>query len=422
MVSAVYMQVMVVLLLHVDSAEAYFLRGYRMQSFRFFSPTEVIFGIGTEQNVAEEIKKYGGTRVMIVYGGGSAKKSGLLARVEQSLTESGIFFTELGGVKPNPRLSLAKEGIQTAIKKKVDFILAVGGGSVIDTAKGIAHGTANPDTDIWDFWLHKCEVKKSLPIGAILTIPAAGSETSDSAVLTNDQTGEKRGLSTPFNRPRFAIMNPELTYTLPPYQVACGITDIMMHTLDRYFTPTEGNELTDGIAEELLRNVIRNGHIVSKNASDYQAMSEIMWCGSISHNGLTGLGAVTDFAPHQLSHELSGKFDVAHGASLSTIWGSWARYSYAEKPERFVRYADKVWGIQDTDEETAIRKGIETTEAYFSSIGMPTCFLELGIGIQGEEVLHELAERCSFRRTRIVGNFKKLDYEDLYQIYKMANH
>ncbi|MDP4090190.1 MAG: iron-containing alcohol dehydrogenase, partial [Bacillota bacterium] len=303
-----------------------------MQSFIFHSPTEVAFGKDAELKAAEEIKKFGGSRVLIVYGGGSVVKSGLLARVKETLSKNDIAFIEFGGAQPNPLLSHTTAGVKKAIEFGADFILAVGGGSVIDTAKGIAHGTANPDTDIWKFWTRELAVQKSLPVGAILTISAAGSETSDSAVLTNDETGSKRGLGTIFNRPKFAIMNPELTYTLPEYQIACGIVDIMMHTLDRYFTLTEGNEITDEIAEAVLRVTIKNGKTALKNPKDYQSMSELMWCGSISHNGITGLGAVTDFAPHQLGHELSAKFDVAHGASLSAVWGSWAEYCYKQKP------------------------------------------------------------------------------------------
>lgn len=393
-----------------------------MQGFSFYSPTEVVFGKEAELKTSEEIKKYGGSRVLVVYGGGSVKKSGLLAKIEKELENAGLAYIELPGVQPNPRLSLARKGVALAIKFKVDFILAVGGGSVIDTAKGVAHGAANPETDIWSFWTGDAELKKSLPVGAVLTISAAGSETSDSAVLTNDETNTKRGLSTPFNRPKFAIMDPEITYTLPKFQVSCGIVDIMMHTLDRYFTKTEGNELTDEIAESLLRVVIKNGKTAMENPRDYEAMSELMWCGSISHNGMTGLGAVTDFAPHQLGHELSGMFDVAHGASLSTIWGSWATYCYHEKPERFQRFAEKVWDIKNENAEVAAVAAIEKTVSYFASIGMPTCFTELGIGVQSEEILKELALRCMFYGKRKVGHFKVLDQEDAFKIYKLANH
>ena len=393
-----------------------------MKNFTFFLPTKVIFGKNTESSAADEIKKVGGSRVMIVYGGGSVVKSGLLDRIQQLLEKEGLPFTVLGGVRPNPLLSLVKAGVEQAIQFGADFILAIGGGSVIDTAKGIAHGVANPQTDIWLYWTKEAIVEKSIPVGVVLTISASGSETSNSAVLTNEETGFKIGLTTELNRPKFAIMNPELTYTLPKYQIACGIADIMMHTLERYFTPAEGNELTDEIAEALLRVVIKNGEIAIKNPCDYQAMSELMWCGSISHNGLTGLGGVNDFATHQLGHELSAKFDVAHGASITTIWGSWAKYFYSEKPERFVRFAKKVWGIEESSniEETALA-AIEKTVSYFASIGAPTCFTELGIGVQSEEILRELAYRCVYYGKRTIGQFKVLDREDAYQIYKMAN-
>lgn len=392
-----------------------------MNNFLFYSPTEVVFGKDAELQAAEEVKKFGGSRVFIVYGGGSVLKSGLLDRVKETLSKNDIAFADFGGVQPNPLLSHAKAGIRKALEFGADFILAVGGGSVIDTAKGIAHGTANPDIDIWKFWTREVNLQKSLPVGAVLTISAAGSETSDSAVLTNEETGSKRGLSTAFNRPKFAIMNPELTYTLPKYQITCGVVDIMMHTLDRYFTLTEGNEFTDEIAEALLRVTIKNGRTALENPEDYQSMSELMWCGSISHNGITGLGAVTDFAPHQLGHELSAKFDVAHGASLSAVWGSWAEYSYKQKPERFVRYANKVWGIEkETAEETA-KAAIAATVSYFTSIGAPTCFTELGIGVQSEEMLKELAERCVFYGQRKIGGFKVLDGNDVLEIYRLAN-
>jgi alcohol dehydrogenase YqhD (iron-dependent ADH family) len=393
-----------------------------MKSFEFYSPTKVIFGKDAELKTAEEIKEFGGSRVMIVYGGGSVVKSGLLEKIQQMLKNNNLEFTVLGGVQPNPKLLLARSGVEQAIKFGADFILAVGGGSVIDTAKGIALGAANPQTDIWTFWSNKAVAEKSLPVGVVLTISAAGSETSDSAVLTNDETGMKRGMSSELHRAKFAVMNPELTYTLPKFQILCGIVDIMMHTLDRYFTLTEGNELTDEIAEALLRVMIKNGKAAVADSSDYQAMSELMWCGSISHNGLTGLGAVTDFATHDLGHELSAKFDVAHGASLSAVWGSWAKYCYLEKPERFARFGQKVWGIEKSSiEETAIA-AIEKMVSYFASIGMPTCFTELGIGVQNENVLNKLSDRCVTYGERTVGSFKVLGREDAYKIYKLANH
>ena len=392
-----------------------------METFVYYSPTEIHFGRETEKKAGGLIKRHGGTRALVVFGGGSVRKSGLLDAVLSHLKEEGITCQLFGGAKPNPLLSHARLGVQAALDFQADFILAIGGGSAIDTAKAIAHGTANPETDIWHFWKREIELTKTLPVGVVLTISAAGSELSNSAVLTNEETGEKRGLSTDFNRPRFAIMNPELTYTLPPYQVACGIVDILMHTLDRYFSLTPGNELTDELAEALLRVAIRNGTLAMQDPTAYGPASELMWCGSLSHNGLTGLGRVLDFGVHQLGHELSGRFDAAHGASLSTMWGSWAAYCRQTDARRFARYARNVWGVQDMDDEAASLAGIERSVAYFRSLNMPTCFSELGIGVQSEKVISEMAHACTFFGKRLVGMFKQLDQADIENIYRMAN-
>ena len=393
-----------------------------MHKFNYWSPTEVVFGKGREADTAAYVKKYGGTKVLLVYGGGSVERSGLLQRVKEQLDAAGISHAEFGGVQPNPTVEYAREGVQRAIESQADFILAVGGGSAIDTAKGIAHGAANPDVDIWKFWAREEEVTRSLPVGVILTISAAGSETSASSVLTNKATGSKRGLdNVAFNFPKFAIMDPELTFTLPVYQVACGVTDIMMHTMDRYFNPLD-NELTDAIAEALLRTVIANGAKAVKDTHDYDAMSEVMWCGSVSHNGLTGLGGQGDFAPHQLGHELSAMFDIAHGASLSAVWGQWARYVYQNRIERFVRFAKNVWNITEGSDEEIALAGIQATVDYFKSIGVPTCFSEAAeIGVQSEEVLRDLTDRCTFHGERTIGTFQVLDGEDIYNIYQAAN-
>ena len=297
-----------------------------MESFEYWVPTRILFGKGAESKTAAEIQRLGARRVLIVSGGASARRSGLLDRIEEQLRQAGIVFETFEGTKPNPRLGHAREGVRRAIALGAELILAVGGGSVIDTAKGIAHGAANPNTDIWEFWTGRAPLEKSLPVGVVLTISAAGSETSDSSVLTDEASGQKRGLSSPFNRPVFAVMDPLLTLTLPVWQVKCGVVDIMMHTMDRYFNPIQDNQLTDAIAEALLRTVIRCGRAAVADPTDYAAMSELMWAGSLSHNGLTGLGGVKDFAPHQLGHELSARFDVSHGASLSTVWGSWADF------------------------------------------------------------------------------------------------
>jgi alcohol dehydrogenase YqhD (iron-dependent ADH family) len=393
-----------------------------MRNFTYYVPTEVEFGRDTEHKVADLVQKHGGSRVLVVYGGGSAQKSGLLDRIYSRLKDAGLEYQSIGGVKPNPTVELARNGVKQALAMKADFILAVGGGSVIDTAKGIAHGNANPGTDIWDFWIGKASLRKSTPVGVVLTIPAAGSETSASAVLTNTEIGQKRGLSSELNRPAFAILNPELTFTLPLYQVACGITDILMHTLDRYFVPEEDNETSDAIAEALLRTVIRNGSIAIKNPQDYQAMSELMWCGSLSHNSITGLGSRGDWAVHQLGHELSAKFDVAHGASLSAMWKSWALFVYKANPRRFARYARTVWAVDAgrDDEQTALA-GIEATVAYFKSLGMPTNFNELGIGTLSDTELDNLAYRCTYFGSRTIGNFMVLDQKKIRDVYSLAN-
>jgi len=390
-----------------------------MQSFVFHTPTEIVFGKGEEQKTGQLVKKYGGTKVSVVYGGGSVIKSGLLKKITDLLEKENLQYILFGGVKPNPLLSHARDGVKSAVDFGADFILAVGGGSVIDTAKAIAHGVKNPEIDIWKFWKKEIEIKQSLPVGVILTISAAGSETSNSAVLTNEETGEKRGLSVDFNRPCFTVMNPELTYTVPKFQIACGIADIIMHTMDRYFTQVSGenkNEFTDAIAAALLRNVIKNGPAVLHDPTNYDAASEIMWCGSVSHNGITGLGRPFDFSVHQLGHELSGRFDVTHGASLSTMWGSWAKYVCTTNPARFAQYAREVWDEKDAE------AGISKTVGFFKSIGMPICFSELGIGVQSEAIIDEIADSCVFHGKRLVGNFKQLDKQDIFNIYKMANY
>ena len=392
-----------------------------MQSFEYYSPTEIVFGKDAEAKTAEKIKKYGGTKVLIVYGGGSVVRSGLLAKLENMLDQAGLQHAAFGGVQPNPLLDFAREGVKQALAFGADFILPIGGGSAIDTGKAIAHGAANPGTDLWDIWTGSFKLEKSLPLGSVLTIAAAGSETSNSAVLTNAATGKKAGINTDFNRPCFAIMNPELTYTLPQKQIACGIADILMHTLDRYFTPVDGNDFTDIIAEGLLKNVMHCGQTALEKHEDYHARSEIMWCGSVSHIGLTGLGRPMDFATHKLGHELSGKFDVPHGASLTAVWASWARYVYKINVERFAHLAAVIWGVQLIDTDKAALAGIAAMERYFKMIGMPTNFTELGIGVQDEAMLAYLADMCTDHGQKTVAAFKALTRDDVYAIYKMAN-
>lgn len=393
-----------------------------MENFVQYAPTEVIFGKGTENQTGEEVKKWGGSRVLLVYGGGSAVRSGLIGRVEQSLTEAGIAYEAFGGVKPNPRLAFAEEGVQKALTFGADFILAVGGGSAIDTAKAIAHGTANPEEKLWDIWTRKVPLTRSLPVAAVLTIPAAGSEMSDSAVLTNEEIGKKAGINTPFNRCRFAVMNPKLAATLPAYQVACGVTDIMMHTMERYFIPGIQCEMTDCIAEGLLRTVIRNGAKVYENPADYDAMAEVMWCGSLSHNNLTECGRGKDFSVHKLGHALSARYDVAHGASLAAVWGSWARYLYQDQAlGRFVQFAKNVWGISGegkSEQETALA-GIEKTEEFFRSIGMPVSLSQLGVQ-PGEQERMELSLDATMGDTVKLTRIRPLGAKEVNEIYQMA--
>ena len=393
-----------------------------MQDFEFHVPTRILFGRETEQRTGEEVRAQGGSRVLVVYGGGSAVRSGLLKRVEASLEQAELPYVLLGGVKPNPRVSLVRTGVELVREERLDFVLAVGGGSVIDTAKAIADSAAM-EVDVWKLWTREVPLTAALPVGVVLTIPAAGSETSDSAVLTHDEEKQKRGLSSPFHRPRFAIMNPEVVATLPPFQMACGVVDIMMHTMDRYFNPVTENGLTDEIAEAVLRTVIRCGKQAVEDRSDYANVSELMWAGSLSHNGLTGLGGKKDFAPHQLGHELSATFDAAHGATLSAVWPSWARYCLSADPGRFARFGENVWGLSGagkTERELAL-EAIEANEQFFHALGMPIGLVGLGCGVQSEQKLAGLADRCSYGGTRTIGTFRVLNREDILKIYQMAN-
>ena len=393
-----------------------------MFGFGYYSPTKVIFGKGTENQVGELIKTYGAKKVLIHYGGKSAVKSGLIDRVKASLKASGVAYTELGGVVPNPRLSKVREGIELGKREDVDFILAVGGGSVIDSAKAISYGLAEPQKDVWELFAKKRKAENFLSIASILTISAAGSETSNSCVITNEETGEKRSYNDDIARPKFAIMNPELTMSLPDYQTESGCADIMMHTMERYFTQGGNMELTDEIAEGLLRTVIKCAKILHHDPENYEARAEVMWAGSLSHNGLTGCGNDGgDFASHMLEHEMGGMFDVTHGAGLSAIWPSWARYVYKNCLPRFVRYATRVMGVttEDTDEKTAL-KGIEAMENFYREIGMPVNFKELGIAPTDEQI-REMAESCVRATGGHKGSAKVLYLEDMIAIYRMAN-
>ena len=391
-----------------------------MFDFSFFTPTKVLFGKNTESKVAELIKEFGGKKVLIHYGGGSVIRSGLMQKVTDCLDKAGISYVKLGGAVPNPHLSLVYEGIELCKKEGVDFLLAVGGGSAIDSAKAIGYGVMN-DGDVWDLYDYKKQAKACLPVGVILTLAATGSEMSDSSVITKEEGSIKRGYSSDLCRPRFAIMNPELTMTLPDYQTACGCTDIMMHTMERYFTNGGNMELTDSIAEALLRTVKENAKILAKDPKNYDARAEIMWAGSLSHNGLTGCGNDGgDWMTHKLKHELGGLYDVAHGAGLAAVWGSWARYVYKNCLPRFKRYALNVMGVQasGTDEEIAV-KGIEATEAFFREIKMPTNLRELGVNATDED-LKLMAHKCAVGVNGAKGSAKLLREEDMLEIYRMS--
>lgn len=393
-----------------------------MRNFEYHTPTRILFGKDTHLQTGALLKEQNCKKVLIHYGSGSAVRSGLIAEITKSLEDAGISYVTLGGVVPNPRLSKVYEGIELCRRENVDFLLAVGGGSVIDSCKAIGYGVANPWTDVWNFFLKKETPTACLPIGTILTIAASGSEMSNSAVITNENGWLKRGsVKTDLCRPRFSILNPRLTYTLPQYQTESGCVDILMHTMERYFVNLETMEITDSISEALMQTVIYNARILMREPGNYNARAEIMWAGSLSHNGLTGCGTGGgDWACHQLEHELGGRYDVAHGAGLAALWGSWARYVYTENPERFAQFATNVFDIPyGADLEKTALLGIEAMEDFFRSIQMPTSLHELGLNLSEEEI-HQLAFACSFEDTRTIGVFMQLNMKDMEKIYLMA--
>ncbi len=392
-----------------------------MEQFSYYTPTKVIFGKDTQLQVGSVIKSYGFKKVLFHYGSGSIKKSGLYDQIVASLKENEIEFVELGGVQPNPKLSLSRKAAQICIDENIEMILAVGGGSVLDSSKSAAAGAAN-HCDPWEFSSGARVLEKSLPVGAVLTIAAAGSEMSNSCVITNEDGWFKRGFGSDHNRPLFAIMNPELTYTVSKYQTACGITDIMMHTLERYFCMNTDNPLTDRIAEGLLRSVIEAGKIVIEKPDDYEARATLMWASSLSHNGLTGCGRDYMMRCHQMEHELSGMYDrVAHGAGLAVIFPAWAKYIYRNEKAlpRFAQFAVRVWGMEmnfEHPERTALA-GIEACETFFESIGMPVRLAELDIDDSGFE---EMAEKCTFFGKRVLKDYIPLGKKEIIDIYRMA--
>ena len=394
-----------------------------MKDFTYYAPTRIVFGKESEEKLPQLIRQYGGKKVLVHYGGGSAKRSGLLDKVFTMLDDAGIAYVALGGVVPNPVLSLVKQGIDLCHKEQVDFILAVGGGSVIDSSKAIGYGVGY-DGDVWDFWDGKAVPQSCLPIGVVLTIPAAGSEMSSSCVITNEEGMLKRGVNSDLCRCKFAIMNPERTYTLPKFQTAAGATDIMMHTMERYFSKYEDAMLTDAIAEALLRTVKTATLTALQNPEDYRSRAAIMWAGSLSHNDLTECGTEKDFACHKLEHELSGLFGVTHGAGLAAIWGSWARYVMNRHIDRFVKFAIEVMGVPKDNIEKPLATattGVRNLENFFHEIGMPTNIPEL-IGREAtEEEIRTLVDKCSRGGTITIGAMEVLKADDMTAIYQMAN-
>ena len=390
-----------------------------MTNFEFLNPTKIIFGKDTETGVGKAVKEFSATgSCLLHYGGGSIKKSGLYDRVVASLKKENIRFVELGGVQPNPRVSLAREGIEICRREKLDFVLAVGGGSVIDSAKAIAVGVPYSG-DVWDFFSGTLFPSEKLPVGSVLTIPAAGSEASHSCVMTNEEGMLKRPLNMELNRPSFTIMNPELTFTLPPYQTACGIADIMSHVMERYFTDVEKVDFTDRLCEATLKTVIGNGKLVMENPKDYDARAEIMWASTIAHNNLLSTGRIGDFGSHMIEHELSGLNDVAHGAGLAIIFPAWMKYVYKRFLTRFLQFAVRVWDVDqrfDDPERTAL-EGILRMEAYFVSLGLPVRLKEIGLD---ESHFDEIIRKTFLGRGENVGNVAKLKSDDVRKVLKLA--
>lgn len=389
-----------------------------MNNFTFYSPTYFAFGRGEENHAGQYVQKFGGSRVLIHYGGGSAVRSGLLDRVKASLYKAGISYVELGGVKPNPRSGLVYEGISLCREKKVDFILAIGGGSVIDSSKAIAAGVLY-DGDFWDFYQGK-KIEKALPVGTVLTIAAAGSEGSPNTVITHENGMYKRGAKGDVLRPRFSIMNPELTETLPAYQTACGITDIMAHLFERYFTTTEGVETTDRLIEGLLMAVIHEGPRVMEKPDLYDARANIMWAAMMAHSNICGVGREQDWGSHKIEHELSAVYDCAHGAGLAVVFPAWMTYVYKHDIARFAQLSCRVWNCEmdhENPEKTALA-GIEALKKFLISIGMPKNFEELGAK---EEDIEKMAHCACYGdgRSGEIGGFVKLGQKDVEAIYRL---
>ncbi|ORC29900.1 NADH-dependent alcohol dehydrogenase [Marispirochaeta aestuarii] len=388
-----------------------------MNNFEFLNPTKIIFGKDVEEHVGKEVKKHSSS-CLLHYGGGSIKKNGLYDRIVHSLKSEKIRFIELGGVQPNPRLSLVREGIKICRENDLNFVLAVGGGSVIDSAKAIAVGVPYSG-DVWNFYSGEATPEKKLGVGSVLTIPAAGSEASHSSVITNEEGMLKRPLNMEMNRPSFTFMNPELTFTLSKYQTACGIADILSHVMERYFTNIKNVDFTDRLCEATMKTVINNAYIVSKNPKDYNARAEIMWASTIAHNNLLSTGRIGDFGSHFIEHELSSINDVAHGAGLAIIFPAWAKYVQEKLSEKFLQFAVRVWNIDQNFEnpKETIMEGINRLESFFTFLGLPTKLKHIGIG---EDNFNEIAVKTLYGRNGSVGNVVSLGKDDIINILKLA--
>lgn len=388
-----------------------------MNNFTFYAPTYFVFGNDSEKDVAKYVKRFGGTKVLIHYGGGSVKKSGLYDTVVNALNTDNIPYVELGGVKPNPRSGLVYEGIDLCKKEKVDFVLAIGGGSAIDSAKAIAAGVKY-DGDFWDFYCGK-EVTDALPIGTILTIAAAGSEGSPNSVITKEEGMFKRGSDGEPLRPVFSILNPKLTCTLPPYQTAAGATDIMVHVTERYFSNTKEVEITDRLCEAVLKTMINETPRVIADPNNYDARANIMWAGMVAHNNICGVGREQDWSSHDIEHELSALYDVAHGAGLAVITPAWMKYVMKKNMDKFVQFANRVWGVDidfEHPEVTAL-EGINRFQNFLKLIGMPTTFAELGAK---EEDISTMANHMGISDDNLLGGYVKLNVADIEAIYRLA--
>lgn len=388
-----------------------------MDNFEFYSPTRFIFGKGRETEIGKFASRFGANRILMVYGGASAERSGLLNKVRAALKEAELPLFELGGVKPNPRSGLVYKGIDICRENGVDFVLAVGGGSVIDTAKAIAGGVPY-DGDFWDFHIGKATMQSALPVGVILTIAAAGSEGSDGCVITNENGMHKRPGGSELLRPRFAILDPELTETLPPYQTACGVTDIMAHVLERYFTNTPDVETSDRLCEALLLTLVNEAPKVMRNPKDYQARANIMWTGSLAHSDIVGVGRAQDWSSHEIEHELSALYDCAHGAGLAVIFPAWMHFVLEHDVDRFYKLAVRVWSCEPSEDRLSVAKeGVKRFTAFLRSLGMPTSFGELGAK---EEDIPTLVENLFYERSGKVGQFVPLGRGECESIYRIA--